>query len=62
MTKLWCYAWAYVYEVLGLLDRFGDWMVDQIDHNDYLAGFVFAVVLFAIPYIVGIIDIVFLGG
>ena len=61
MMRLWCYAWAYVFEALALLDRFGDWMVDQVDHNDYLAGFVFAVVLFAIPYLLGIVDIV-IGG
>jgi hypothetical protein len=49
--KIWCYAWAYVFEVLALLDRVGDWMVDQVDHNDYLAGFLFAVVLFAMVYL-----------
>lgn len=61
MMRLWCYAWAYVFEVLALLDRVGDWMVDQVDHNDYLAGFLFAVVLFAIPWLLGIVDIV-IGG
>lgn len=61
MMKLWCYAWGYVFEVLALLDRFGDWMVDQVDHNDYLAGFLFAVMLFAIPWLLGIVDIV-IGG
>ena len=58
MVKLWCYFWAYVYEALGLLDREADWVADQIDHNDYLAGFVFGVCLFAIPYVLGVLDIV----
>ena len=40
------------------LDKLSDWLADQVDHNDYLAGFVFALVLFAIPYIIGVVDIV----
>ena len=44
-----------------LLDRFGKWLADQIDNNDYLAGFVFGICLFAIPYIIGVIDIVVRG-
>ena len=34
------------------------WLEEQIDHNDYLAGIVFGICLFAIPYILGVIDIV----
>lgn len=44
------------------LDRFGAWMEYQVDHNDYLAGFLLALVFFAIPYILGIISIVFVEG
>ena len=58
LKTAWVYGWAYVFVALELLDRFGKWLEDQIDHNDYLAGFVFGICLFAIPYIIGIIDIV----
>jgi len=58
LKMVWIYSWAYVFVVLEKLDKLGDWMADQIDHNDYLAGFVFALVLFAIPYIIGVVDIV----
>ena len=61
LKSMWIYGWAYLFVILGLLDRLGDWMEDQVDHNDYLAGFVGAVCLMAIPYLVGIIDIVFRG-
>lgn len=59
--KLWIYVWAYVYVALGLLDRLGDWLEYQVDHNDYLAGAVGALALLAIPYLIGVIDIVILG-
>lgn len=59
--KLWVYAWAYVFVLLGLLDRLGDWLEDQVDHNDYLAGAVGALALLAIPYLIGVIDIVIWG-
>ena len=58
LKTAWIYGWAYVFVAQELLDRFGKWLEHQIDHNDYLAGFVFGVCLFAIPYIIGIIDIV----
>ena len=58
LTMVWCYLWAYVFILLEKMDKLGDWIANQIDHNDYLAGFVFGVCLFAIPYIIGIIDIV----
>ena len=61
LKTAWVYGWAYVFVALELLDRFGKWLEEQIDHNDYLAGFVFALTLFAIPYLVGIIDIVVRG-
>ena len=61
LKMVWVYAWAYVFVALEKLDRLADWMADQIDHNNYLAGFVFALTLFAIPYLVGIIDIVVRG-
>ncbi len=59
--KLWVYAWAYVFVLLGLLDRLGDWLEYQVDHNDYLAGAVGALALLAIPYLIGVIDIVIWG-
>ena len=58
MKTLWIYGWAYIFIALEKLDKLGDWLGDQIDHNDYLAGFVGAVCLMAIPYLIGIIDIV----
>lgn len=59
--KIWCYAWAYVFEVLALLDRVGDWMVDQVDHNDYLVGALGVVVLYMLVYLVGSAGVL-LGG
>ena len=59
--KLWVYAWVYVFVLLGLLDRLGDWLEYQVDHNDYLAGAVGALALLAIPYLIGVIDIVIWG-
>jgi hypothetical protein len=59
--KLWIYVWAYVFVLLGLLDRLGDWLEYQVDHNDYLAGAVGALALLAIPYLIGVIDIVIWG-
>ena len=44
--------------IFGAIDRAGGWLLWQVDHNDYLAGFLLAVAFFAIPYIFGIIDIV----
>jgi hypothetical protein len=61
MRKIWCYAWAYVFVLLGLLDRLGDWMEYQVDNNNYLAGAVGALALLAIPYLIGVIDIVIWG-
>ena len=58
MAKIWMLFWAYVYEVLGLLDRLGDWIGDQVDHNDYLAGAVFVLVLFELAWFLGAIDVI----
>ena len=58
LTMIWCYLCAYVFVALEKLDKLSDWLADQVDNNDYLAGFVFALVLFAIPYIIGVVDIV----
>ena len=44
--------------LLELIDRAGGWMLYQVDHSDFLAGFVFATVFVTIPYLLGIIDIV----
>ena len=61
LKTAWIYGWAYLFIALELLDRFGSWLEDQVDHNDYLAGFIGAVCLLAIPYLIGIIDIVVKG-
>lgn len=46
-------------KAINLVDRAGGWLLYQIDNNDYLAGALFGIALFAIPYLFGIIDIVF---
>ena len=56
--KIWVYFWAYVYEVISLVDRAAGWLEYQVDNNDYLAGAIGAICLMAIPYLIGIIDIV----
>ena len=58
LKMVWIYSWAYIFVALEKLDKLSDWLADQVDNNDYLAGFVFALVLFAIPYIIGVVDIV----
>lgn len=60
--KAWTLFWAYLFVILAALDRFGEWLEDQVDNNDYLAGALGALALIEIPYLVGIIDIVFVGG
>lgn len=44
--------------MLELLDRAGGWLLYQVDNNNYLAGFLVGIALFAIPYLFGVIDIV----
>ena len=44
--------------VVDAIDRAGGWLLWQIDNNDYFAGALFGIALFAIPYLLGIIDIV----
>lgn len=61
MKTLWTYTWAYLFVVLEKLDRLSDWIAYQVDNNDYLAGAVGALALMAIPYILGIVDIVVRG-
>ena len=45
-------------EMLELLDRFGGWLEWQIDHNDYLFGFIAAFYIFFFCWVMGIIDVV----
>lgn len=59
--RLWCYFWGYL-EILGeALDRLGDWMADQVDHNDYLAGALGVVCMYILVYLVGSAGVL-LGG
>lgn len=62
MKKVWVYAWAYIYVVLGLLDRFGDWLQDQVDHNDFLAGGLIVTSFMIVSWMLGALQIVWLGG
>ena len=52
--KAWCYFWAY-------LDIFGEWLEDQVDNNDYLAGALFLLFLFEMVWFAGIINVTFAG-
>ena len=61
LNTIWIYGWAYIFILLEQLDRLADWMADQIDHNNYLAGAIGALALMAIPYIIGVFDIVVRG-
>ena len=61
MSKIWMYFWAYLYEVLGLLDKAADWAAWQIDNNDYLAGALGVVWLYIMVYLVGGMGVL-LGG
>ena len=61
MKTIWIYSWAYIFILMEQLDRLADWMADQIDHNNYLAGAIGALALMAIPYIIGVFDIVVRG-
>ena len=61
MKTIWIYGWTYIFILLEQLDRLADWMADQIDHNNYLAGAIGALALMAIPYIIGVFDIVVRG-
>jgi len=45
-------------KTIDIIDRAGGWLLWQVDNNDFFAGILFGIALFAIPYIVGIIDIV----
>lgn len=62
MVKLWCYFWAYVYEVLALLDKVADWVAWQIDHNDYLVGALGVAWLYILVYLVGGAGVLLGGG
>ena len=57
MIKVWCLAWAYIYEILGQIDRLGDWMADQIDHNDYLVGALVVVYFIVFSWFLGAVQI-----
>ena len=58
LVLAWDYGWAYFFIALKPLDRFGAWLEDQVDHNDYLAGAIGAVFLMLLPWLFGVIDIV----
>ena len=43
---------------IDVIDRAGGWLLWQVDNNDFFGGVIFGICLFAIPYIIGLIDIV----
>ena len=62
MTKLYCMTYGIIVTWLPAIweqiGKVADRVFWEIDHNDFLSGFMFALVLFAIPYIIGVVDIV----
>ena len=44
--------------MLELLDRFGGWLVWQVDNNDFLYGIVFAFYIFFFCWVAGIVNVV----
>lgn len=44
--------------IFRVVDRFGGWLEWQIDHNDYLFGFVAAFYIFFFCWAAGIINVV----
>ena len=57
----WIYAWAYFFVAIELVDRFGKWAQEQIDHNDYLCGALIVSSAVILSWMAGIIDIVVRG-
>ena len=53
MMKIWIYTWAYIFEILAGLDRLWDWCAHQVDHNDYLVGFVGALWIIIMVHLLG---------
>ena len=45
-------------KTIDIIDHVGGWMLWQVDNNNYLAGFIAGLCFVAIPYLVGIIDVV----
>ncbi|MBQ9283870.1 MAG: hypothetical protein IJ216_02330 [Acidaminococcaceae bacterium] len=57
LKTVWVYGWAYLFIARELLNRFGDWMLEQIDHNDFLSGFMFAWILFCLAWLGGVVTL-----
>lgn len=62
MKKVWVYAWAYVFVALEKLDKLSDWLADQVDHNDYLAGGLIVTSFMIVSWMLGALQIVWMGG
>ena len=55
LKMAWVYGWAYLFILRGLLEKFGDWMVEQVDHNDFLAGGLFVWLLVGVAWMAGLV-------
>ena len=54
LMKIWCYAWAYVFIALGLLDWLGKKTGELID-KDWFAGLVVVINLYAVLHMIGVL-------
>ena len=61
LKMVWIYTWAYIFVALELIDKLGDWLGDQIDHNDYLAGALIVTSAIILSWMLGIVQIVWMG-
>jgi len=55
LKTVWVYGWAYLFILWGMLEKFGDWLVRQIDQNDFFVGALFAWILFGLAWSAGFV-------
>ena len=61
LKMVWIYAWAYFFVALELIDKVAKWAEHQIDHNDYLAGALIVTSAIILSWMLGIVQIVWMG-
>lgn len=55
LKMIWVYGWAYLFILWERLEKFGDWMVKQVDHNDFFAGGLFVWLLVSLAWMAGLV-------
>lgn len=55
LKTVWIYGWAYLFILWEMLEKFGDWLVRQIDQNDFFVGALFAWILFGLAWSAGFV-------